>query len=231
MIVDKSSGAFLTQRGYPQLALLDVRPSAGSWEIRRRGQTDVACVIPKQIEGSLRTARVWDDQVSVRSGNIQANRFFSEFLDRDVEVVSQAGRRAIPEKYGTDLSVSLADSMPILLTSTSSLESLNQSLVAPISMTRFRPNIVVSGLPAHQEMEAKEILIGEILYRVAKPCSRCIMVNVDPESGRADRGGPVFKQLVADAAAGAKANFGVLLLPTEKSARVRVGDTVNLVLG
>lgn len=47
---------------------------------------------------------------------------------------------------------SFGDFAPYLITNEASLDALNEELPMPVSMTRFRPNIVVRGLKAWEEV-------------------------------------------------------------------------------
>ena len=48
--------------------------------------------------------------------------------------------------------VSFGEFAPYLITNEASLDALNEELPMPVSMTRFRPNIVVRGLKAWEEV-------------------------------------------------------------------------------
>ena len=50
-------------------------------------------------------------------------------------------------------------------------------------MERFRPNLVVGGAPAFAEDGWNGLRVGEVIFRVAKPCSRCSVITVDPATG------------------------------------------------
>ncbi|CAN0402382.1 unnamed protein product, partial [Ectocarpus sp. 8 AP-2014] len=53
-----------------------------------------------------------------------------------------------------------------------------------VTTAHFRPNFVVDGVRAHEEDGWKSVRIGEALrLRVTGPCSRCSMINIDPENG------------------------------------------------
>ena len=54
--------------------------------------------------------------------------------------------------FNVSFQTSFSDFAPYLITTDESLDSLNEELPFPISMTRFRPNIVVSGLKAFEEV-------------------------------------------------------------------------------
>jgi hypothetical protein len=50
-------------------------------------------------------------------------------------------------------------------------------------MNRFRPNLVVSGAKPFEEDTWAEIKIGEVHFKVAKPCARCVLTTIDQETG------------------------------------------------
>ena len=97
-------------------------------------------------------------------------------------------RRAVDPRYGRDGDVvSFADGYPLLLTSTASLDELGRWLIEdgeqPVPMTRFRPNAVVTGAPPWAEDQWRRIRIGEVEFRVAKPCGRCVVTTTDQITG------------------------------------------------
>lgn len=49
-------------------------------------------------------------------------------------------------------------------------------------MSRFRPNLVVSGCAAFAEDAWREIGIGPIEFRLPKPCSRCVVPTINQET-------------------------------------------------
>jgi hypothetical protein len=82
-----------------------------------------------------------------------------------------------------------ADSCPVLLTSLSALDLLTERIAEhggePVPMSRFRPNVVVSGWSApHTEERARRIGIGGAELGYAKPAVRCVVTMVDQESAR-----------------------------------------------
>lgn len=84
--------------------------------------------------------------------------------------------------------VSFADGYPLLVISESSLEELNRRLrasgEAPVPMDRFRPNLVVSGVPAHDEDTWASFQVGDLRLRGLKGCARCSVTTVDQSTGR-----------------------------------------------
>ncbi|MFN6047428.1 MAG: MOSC domain-containing protein, partial [Bacteroidota bacterium] len=82
--------------------------------------------------------------------------------------------------------VSLADGYPILVVSEASLSLLNRKIqhsspqTEPMSLLRFRPNVVLSHLEPHQEDTLGTFQLGTATFHIAKPCSRCILTTIDP---------------------------------------------------
>jgi uncharacterized protein len=80
-----------------------------------------------------------------------------------------------------------ADGYPLLVTNIASLADLNQRMqrnaINAMSMNRFRPNIVIDGLPAWDEDHIETISIGEVELKLVKPCVRCEVTTTDQASG------------------------------------------------
>lgn len=62
----------------------------------------------------------------------------------------------------------------------SKLEDLGEE---PLSLSRFRPNIIISGTGPFEEDSWSEINIGEISIQVLSQCASCLLPNVDTETG------------------------------------------------
>jgi uncharacterized protein YcbX len=80
--------------------------------------------------------------------------------------------------------VSFSDGFPFLIISENSLRALNQAMGLNLPMSRFRPNLVIADCPSYSEDYWREIRIGEIELRLPKPCSRCAIPTIDPETAQ-----------------------------------------------
>ena len=80
--------------------------------------------------------------------------------------------------------VGFADGFPLLLTTQASLDAFNRELPSAIGMERFRPNIVVAGSEPYAEDGWRRLRIGEIEFDVVKPCSRCVIPSIDPQTAQ-----------------------------------------------
>ena len=88
--------------------------------------------------------------------------------------------------------IAFANGCPYLLISENSLNEVNKQCTKfECSMQRFRPNIVVSGCEAFSEDAWKYLKIGSAEFRCLHRCGRCILLNVDPETGIRDKQEPL----------------------------------------
>lgn len=185
MVVD-DDGHFLTQRETPALGQVRTTLEAGGIRLDYPGKP--ALELPEEYErGQSLAVRVWSHSgIGVRHAD--GSDWLSRALGQRCSLVFMPERhqRAVnPERARAGDIVSFADGYPFLLTSEASLEDLNARLPARITMQRFRPNIVVSGAPAYAEDEWARVRIGEIDFRGAKRCDRCVVTTRDPETGEA----------------------------------------------
>lgn len=77
-----------------------------------------------------------------------------------------------------------------------SLREVEKSIARPVDPLRFRPNIVVDGVPAWEEFDwiEKCIVIGGVRLSVFKRTQRCAATNVDPAAGVRDADVPAALQ-------------------------------------
>jgi uncharacterized protein len=210
MVVD-AHGDMLTQREFPRLALVQPTLRASDIVLRAPGMLALHLSLDT-VEGRTRV-RVWDDLVKAYDMGPLAAQWFSDFLGRKgLQLVrfDPEQKRLSDPKWAGDIEAenAFADGFPLLVVSTASLAELNCRLAAagqaPVTMQRFRPNIVLDGLPdAHGEDFIDTLVIdapeGPITLKLVKPCARCTIPDVDPST--AEQG-----HAVADALAAYRAN-------------------------
>ena len=130
---------------------------------------------------------VWDDQVWARTAPPPVSDWFRSVLGEShvtcVWFDPEVERRVDPHYADPRDRVGFADGFPLLLTNEASLAELNHRLPGPVSMNRFRPNVVVEGHRAFEEDDWDRIDIGSISFRVSKPCARCQIPNVEQSTG------------------------------------------------
>jgi uncharacterized protein YcbX len=138
-------------------------------------------------------------------------------------------RRPIDAAYAGEADhVSLADGFPLLVTTEASLAALNGHLTAAVGMTSFRANLVIAGTEAWDEDRWRRIRVGEVMLRIAKPCSRCIITTQNPLTGDRQHGNDPLTTLRAiGRAAKGGIMFGQNAIP-DGPGTIRVGDTVEV---
>jgi uncharacterized protein YcbX len=230
MLVDEN-GVGITQRDESRLVLLRVRENAGGLTLSAPDLPDLQ--VGEPIGEPEEFVRVFSSQDKAPA-RIAESRWVSKFLGRSARLAWQADPtgRAVqgPSRPGDP--VNLADGYPVLLANTGSLDAVNDWLAEvgeePIPMTRFRPNLVVSGAPAWAEDDwlRQRMRIGEVTFRAATGCARCVVTTIDQETGR--RTGQPLKMLGRHRRYAEGLLFAINLIPDEPLGVVRVGDPVVL---
>jgi len=186
MLVDEQ-GQFITQREYPKLAMLQTRQQSNHFEVSHKHDSAISTQIPRQITtGEPLTVTIWKDQCLGLVAPSELNEWFSERLGNACQLVymPEQSKRLVDQDYreGTEV-VSFADGFPCLLIGQASLDDLNGRMVEPVGMDRFRTNLVFQGGAAFVEDQWRELVMGDVRFRVVKPCPRCTMTTVDPSTG------------------------------------------------
>lgn len=225
MVVDEQ-GAFLSQRKLPRMSLIAARvDTVGIVRLNTPGMPEL--VLTACVGGALDVV-VWGDSVRAEAAGPEADDWLSRFLGVSCRLVcfAQDAVRSVDPAFSraTD-QVGFADGFPFLLISQASLDDLNRRLVHPVPMLRFRPNLVVAGCEAFAEDGWRRIRIGELEFRVAKPCSRCIIPTIDPLT--AQRGAEPLRTLNTYRKRGNKIYFGQNLVH-EAPGRLAVGMPVEV---
>jgi uncharacterized protein YcbX len=225
MLVD-GDGTFLSQRTVPRMALIEVRDDAAVLTCRAPGMHPLVVPVPDAVGSTTLTAAVWDDSVTVVAAGVEPDAWFSEFLRRRCRLVHQpdcAVRLVTPAYSRPGDQVSLADAFPLLLIGQESLDELNTRLDKRITIDRFRPNVVVSGATPYAEDRWRRIRIGRVECELPKPCARCAVPAVDPETAAV--GVEPTRTLATYRMFDGKVLFGMNALPRNRGT-LSVGDPV-----
>ncbi|GAA1511243.1 MOSC domain-containing protein [Agromyces terreus] len=162
----------------------------------------------------------------------EADDWLSEQLGAPVRLVWQPDPtvRTVSDEHGGHDGdrMSLADAGPLLLTSEASLAALNawtDEGAPELDMLRFRPNVVVDGDEPFAEDDWGFVRLGEVRFRVAAGCDRCMMTGIDPVT--LQRGLEPIRTLSKHRRRDGKTWFGVLLVP-QNEGEIAVGDEVSI---
>jgi uncharacterized protein YcbX len=228
-------GKVVTQREHPRLALAaaELLPGGGV-RLSAPGCDPLTVAVPEPV--TTVAMEIFGTKVDAVPARDAAHTWCSDYLGLGVRLVHMdvpATRRSVDPDYALPgETVSFADGYPLLLTSEASLDALN-SLIAqgdhaaegPLPMNRFRPNVVVAGTTAWAEDDWSGVVIGEVAFRVAKKCGRCVVTTTD--QGTAERGKEPLRTLARHRRIGGKLVFGQNLVP-RSTGTIRVGDPVRI---
>jgi len=189
MVVD-ADGVFVTQRELPRMTL--VRPTLRASDVVLRAPGMLPLHLLLDTVEAPTEARVWSDTVKAYDMGAQAAQWFSDFLGRPLRLVrfDPEQRRLSDARRSRGIAAenAFSDAFPMLVMSTASLAALNERVAArganAVDWRRLRPSLVLDGLDAHGEDHLDEIVFdtddGPIRIRIADPCVRCTVPDVDP---------------------------------------------------
>lgn len=195
MLVD-ANGQFVTQRQLPALARIGVRLTAEHLCLEHAGLPPLVITLA-DIPDNRCNVVVWRDTCVACDEGAAAAQWLTQAVGQwqggELRLVRFAPEcvRAVDAAYmdGANADTAFSDGYPFLMVSEASLAALNAQLQAngaqPVPMTRFRPNIVLSGVAAWGENACKTLTAADATYSLTmrKPCQRCKVTTVDQQTG------------------------------------------------
>ena len=241
------SGKFITQRQFPQLAKVKVKISGQFQEQNIKVTLELednmdAFSFDSSLSNPLIEVEIWGDRIlAVDQGDEVAN-WFHRYLKLPENRVCRLVRQSPEYVRSSDLEgsiytrpIGLADSSPVMLTTTASLAELNQRIMEIhssqamiVGMNRFRPNIVVETIEPFIEDSWSSIQIGNVRFKIIKPCTRCIIANIDQQQGTIDRAKEPLNTLSTFRQLSEKGvMFGVNMIPQNEGI-IKTGDRLEV---
>lgn len=198
MLVD-AQGHFVTQRQCPSLCRILARSQGALaqhlWLHCLAGHGQIQLTAAELNPHQRIRVQVWADQLEAIVAPDRVNQWLSERVNAAVRLCyfPEGSHRQVDLAFAqAGDGVGFADGFPVLLASAESLNVLRQELEQTgfndsLSIWRFRPNIVVQGAQAFAEMAWRRLRIGEAIFELVKPCSRCAIPTIRPGDGRRQR--------------------------------------------
>lgn len=239
MVVD-ADGTFLTQRTLPRMAL--IRPELKADEMVLRAPGMLALHVAIDAVEAPATVTVWRDTVPAWDMGRVAAQWFTDFLGQPCRLVrfDPEHRRlsSLVWTGGIEAPNQFADGFPVLVVSEASMDELNARLTAgghaQVGIERFRPNVVLAGLDAHDEDRVDLVQVdtggdGEgIALQPVKPCSRCPIPDIDPATAQSDPAvGDALRRYRQDPRVDGAITFGMNAIVRRGAGQVlRVGQRI-----
>jgi uncharacterized protein YcbX len=245
MVVD-AEGLFVSQRECARMVLIQPEITADALVLRAPGMPELR--VGLQAQGAPRSVQVWDDTVLALDMGDAAASWFSDFLlYSGLRLVrfDPAVRRLSSPKWtqGQDAPNQFSDGFAVLVTTEAAMDELNTRLQhadqGTVGVERFRPNVVLSGLDAHDEdhldlLSFQELSVQsgqglEAEMRLVKPCARCPIPNIDPTTAESSPAvSDALQTYRSDARLNGAITFGMNAMVVQGSGAVlRVGQAVG----
>ncbi len=228
MLVD-TKGHFVSQRRFAQMVLISAEETESGLCLSI-GERRVEVRQPALNKAVETPVTVWNDSFDAIDCGDEVANWLSKILKQSFRLVyrSEDTRRLIDPNYVNDeRQLGFADGFPFLLLSQASLQALNSRMTKSVSVRRFRPNLVIAGCESFAEDSWKTIKIGESVFDVAKPCSRCVVPSIDPDTAKKDN--EIIRVLTAFRRREDKLTYFGQNLIHHAPGRVGVGDAVEII--
>ena len=191
MLVDET-GKFITQKDYPQLALLKTGLSDNGFVVTDKRNSSSLTILHEQNTGNKIPVVIWEDICLAEKVSLEADHFFSDALSIKCSLVRmpESEKREVDKKkkhISESHLVSFADAYPFLIMGQSSFDDLNSRLQEPVPMDRFRTNFVFTGGEPYCEDNLDDFKIGDVEFFAAKPCARCVITTTDQQTARRNK--------------------------------------------
>jgi uncharacterized protein YcbX len=188
VLVD-DAGRFVSQRQCARMGALQVQAEADHITLGGYDQPPLQAIAqpdrPVMVD-------IWGDQVLGHGVAPIVDQQVSDWLGRSVRLVycpAQAQRAVDPDYAGDGHLTAFSDGFPLLVISQASIDALSVAWGAPIDVRRFRPNVVIGGDCApFAEDHWRQIQLGDVVLDLVKPCSRCVIPSLDPDSQQPTEG-------------------------------------------
>lgn len=234
MIVDNHNN-FLTLREFPKMALLKVELQEDGLKIESLEHPGTNLKVPFTIDiGGLESVTIWNATVEAKRVGKEADNWFSDMLGIRCKLVfmPESSMRPVDTTSGyapKGKFTSFADAYPFMMLGESSLEDLNNRMQIPVTINRFRPNIVFSGGYPYQEDNIEDFTISNIKFTGLENCGRCMIPNVDPEKGAFNTDREPIKSLSKYRLRNKKIEFGRNVVH-QGTGIIKVGDEIQIVI-
>lgn len=181
-----AAGKLLTQKTVAKLNLMKASLTEDHLHLSFPGMPDFAMSLAEA--GSPITMDVYGP-VPAESVGGEVSKWLSSALDRPLILARstlpfERPMPAFAAHLFLDLQYRFADASPLHLISQSSLDDLSRRIGEEMSISRFRPNIVVDGGEPYDEDCWTEIRIGEIKLEMMDLTERCGVPLVKPYTSK-----------------------------------------------
>lgn len=174
-----------SQTNYPKLSLVRPEfPTGSCLTVHAPGMASLLAV-PVILTGEEYLLNYFGDKVRVVDQGDLPAAWFTQYMGVDCRLV-----RVFPGEFRLDKDTlfnresNLFFQTPVLLLGDASVSALSKLVEYPnLEYNRFRPNILITGLPPFEEDMVAKWTIGNILLNAYALCDRCSIPAVEQKTG------------------------------------------------
>ncbi|HGJ5875255.1 MAG TPA: YcbX family protein [Arsenophonus sp.] len=226
-MVTNTQGKFITVRQYPHMLLF--KPIILDNGIQLQApDNQTATILYKDFINHPLPTEAWGNHFTSLAAPVKINRSLSQYFNIAVQLwwLGKIPSQRI-KKFPT-IPILFADGYPYLLINQTSFKAVQQQCPANINIEQFRGNLIITGAEAFAEDSWQMIQIGDVIFDLVKPCSRCILTTVNINKGTQQPSGePLTTLQKFRADENEEIDFGQNAT-TNNSGLMRVGNVVKV---
>ncbi len=129
--------------------------------------------------------KVFEKTCSALHLNKVFDEWISELFQKKLHFVQTPplSLRTTSGRHGPVKPLRFPDGYPFLLVNNETVNELSEKQGQSVNVKRFRPNILIEKVKAGEEENWIDFKIDGIPFTAVKKCTRCIIVDIDPEVG------------------------------------------------
>lgn len=224
-MIAKPNGQFVSQRTHPKLSQIQPELTESSLNLSAPNMERLLIPLDQPTDDFLEIKIFGKEAKAQKLGSL-FDEWISDYLNESLHLVrsEESGARRTSGNRGPVTPIHFADGYPFLLTNQSTLDFLNKKLPSPISMDRFRPNIVIKTDNHDEEDLWKSFSINNLPFLSVKACTRCKIIDIDPTTGASSK--QVSQALKSYRMEEGQIVFGQNLIH-QATGKIKVGDSLE----
>lgn len=227
VIASATADKIFTQRDLPKMALL--QPSLDNQNnVVVKGLDETQVTIPTSQSGEIVTLNVWGNFYRGIDQGDDISRWLSEQLGVECRLFKRADdgeHSSTLPKDNTRYDASFVDCCPLSVVFEEEVQILNSKLSEPVRINRFRPSIVIKGIPESEHYSLKTLRTNNLSLAYIRPIGRCVIIDIDQEQGK-KIGSECLRVLASYKMVNQKASLGHYFFAQE-AGQLSVGDQIT----
>ncbi|MWN89429.1 MOSC domain-containing protein [Gilliamella sp. Pra-s65] len=183
LMITEPDGSFITARQYPELLKIETAIIKNDIHVTLPSEEKLIINLD-DFSNNAEPTEIFGNRFTSYIAPIKVNQFISQFLQKDVQLRWLGHQLSRRTKRYQEVPVSFADGYPYLLLNKASFDYLQHQCPEKLDIRQFRANIIIQGALPFAEDGWKTIKIGEVIFDIVKPCTRCMLITMNVNTGK-----------------------------------------------